>query len=177
MTPSDEVKGLQAIITENVKTGQKKVGYHVDEKILCKPKNYKVGDAIKNGFFRSDHQTISKVDIDLNAQYRPYFYDLKDPNDDSDVEMEEGLEAGPKKQQVSTKYNKSAKIPNHNKRVTLSKSDLEVALFRLFQERPEFKLTELEEKLNHPRKTLKDALKNFCKYDFQRRVYSFKYNL
>ena len=61
------------------------------------------------------------------------------------------------------------------KRVTLSKADLEAAIFSLFQQKSEYKLAELESKLNHPRATLKAATKTMCNYDYQRKVYTLKF--
>ena len=53
------------VITENAKNGEMKLRSLVNDKLTCVPKNYKVGEAARSGFFRSEEVTISKVDIDL----------------------------------------------------------------------------------------------------------------
>ena len=83
----------------------------------------------------------------------PYVYSLRDP--DSEEEPVLG---------------KRARVVRE-KRVTLGRYDLETALFALFKEKPQFKLIELEQRLNHPRGTLKAALKDLCDYDYVRKTY------
>ena len=53
------------VITESAKNGDFKMRSLVNDKLTCVPKNYKVGEVARSGFFRSDEVTISKVDIDL----------------------------------------------------------------------------------------------------------------
>ena len=60
------------------------------------------------------------------------------------------------------------------KRVTLNRIDLERALIILFKEKKEYRLKELEVRLNHPVGTLKAAIKNLCCYDLSRKVYSLR---
>ena len=45
------------------------------------PKNYKVGEAARSGFFRSEEVTIKKVDIDLQQQMKPYIYEIRAADD------------------------------------------------------------------------------------------------
>ena len=158
------------VITENTATKELKLRSLVNEKLTCVPKNYKVGESTRSGFFRSDHQTISKVDIDLQHQMKPYIYDIRSQDDFSDEPHEydalRSRKGGP--------LNQTQKL----KRVSLSKPELEAALFRLFDERPGnegYKISDLEARLNHPRQSLKNALRNLCNYDFQRKVYTLKY--
>jgi hypothetical protein len=79
MTP--EGGAGQGVITENTNTGELRLRSLVNDKLNCVPKNYKVGEAARSGFFRSEEVTIKKVDIDLQQQMKPYIYEIKGADD------------------------------------------------------------------------------------------------
>ena len=94
---------------------------------------------------------------------KPYIYEIKG-FDENSAEEEAGDE-------IASRKRKGGAIDHvqKQKRVTLNKLDLETCLVRLFKERPNnegYKIGELEQRLNHPRQTLKAALRSLCNYDF-----------
>ena len=78
---TDEGGAGQGVITENANNGELKLRSLVNERINCVPKNYKVGEAARSGFFRSEEVTIKKVDIDLQQQMKPYIYEIRAADD------------------------------------------------------------------------------------------------
>jgi len=79
LDPAESLTALNGarhgVLTEGA-TAEVKLRSLVNEKLTCVPKNYKVGEAAHKGFFRSDQVTISKVDIDLQQQMKPYIYEI-----------------------------------------------------------------------------------------------------
>jgi len=105
---------------------------------------------------------------------RPYVYELRgEDGNNSESDDNFGGFIDPKKKR---KGGNLVDHQKHNRRVTMSKSELECAVFKLFQEKHEYKIGEMETRLNHPRATLKAALKHLCNYDFSKKLYTLKMN-
>lgn len=129
LTQVDSTGGFkQGIITQNDKKGgELKLRSIVTDSIACVPKNYKVGQSAKSGFFRDEQVTIAKVDIGLHDQMRPYVYELRgEDGNNSDIDDNFGGFIDPKKKR---KGGNLVDHQKHNRRVTMSKSDLECAVF------------------------------------------------
>ena len=85
---------------------------------------------MKSGFFRDEQVTIAKVDIGLQEQMRPYVYELRgEDGNNSDSDENFGGFIDPKKRR---KGGNLVDHQKHNRRVTMSKSELECAVFSLF---------------------------------------------
>ena len=82
---------LQGVLTEKAARGSLQLQSTVSECLQCVPKNYKVGESARTGFFRDEQTTIPKVNIDLHEQMRPYVYELGNDHNSPD---EEGRQAG-----------------------------------------------------------------------------------
>ena len=133
----------------------------VTSKLTCLPKHYKVGEAVKASYLKPEETQIPVVDIQADNHHIPYIFSLRDPDSDDEGEV--------------PVLGKRGRPLVKDKRVTLPKHDLEAAIFSLFQEKKAYKLAELEQRLNHPRSTLKATLKELCEYDFSRKTYQLKY--
>ncbi len=166
----------QGIITENEKKAELKLRTIITDTMACVPKNYKVGESAKTGFFRDEQVMISKVDIGLHEQMKPFVYELRGEGEQNNSDSDENNFGGFIDPKRKRKGGSLVDHQKHNRRVTMSKSDLECAVFSLFQEKKEYKIGEMESRLNHPRATLKAALKHLCYYDFSRKVYTLKMN-
>ena len=81
---TEQTESKQGILTETSKKNGLKLRSLVTHSMACVPKNYKVRDTEKTGFFRDEQVTIAKVDIGLHEQMRPYVYELRENNSDSD---------------------------------------------------------------------------------------------
>lgn len=147
----------------------------VAARLTCVQRNYHVLDEAKRGFFRDDLR-IEKTEMTLRDQLNPYIYQLRD---DSEEESDEGHSMQDllgKRRRVAATSLPRGQHPKL-KRVTLSRNDLDRAIIQLFQEKPEYKLGELQQRLNHPSGSLKNALKSLCDFDPTKKVFTFKSNL
>lgn len=88
-------------------------------------------------------------------------------------QMTHDMEQSEEEPYSSNSYNlkRKRKGAEKHKRVTLSKTDLEAAMFQLFQKKSEYTLAELGNMLNHPKASLRTALNSLCYYDHSRKVY------
>ena len=89
----------------------------VDEKLTCLPRNYKVGEGAKSGFFRTVE--IPKVNVDFAEQMKPYIYELHHDDDEDSDDAEVTLGKRPRKP-----ANKASDHGQKLKRVTLNTGDL-----------------------------------------------------
>ena len=140
----------------------------VDQKLRCIPKSYQVSSEAKKGFFETDKVFIKKINPSVAELQQPYIFQLSREEYVEDEDMEE-CDFPKKKQSKSRPVMIST--GNKAKRVSMSPAQLQENLFKIFQEKHEFKLSELEGRLNHPTAPLKAALTNICTYDFRRKLY------
>ena len=94
-------------------------------------------------------------------------YQQDDDSDDNDP-------FGQKRRKLMSSRGGPARIEAKPKRVTMQPSELQDCLFRLFQQRDEYKIQDIQDILNHPKNTLKDTLKSLCDYDAKKRVYTLR---
>ena len=137
----------------------------VSEKIKCVPKNYKVSEEQKQGFFEKESAQLEKLKLTNGIPETflsgAYIYQLREAQASDE-------EDDPSSTHHSTKPLKgltSDRLQAKPKRVTLPTPKLEQALFQLFQEKSEYTIKDLEGLLNHPRNPLKVALKGMCNYN------------
>ncbi|CDW86218.1 UNKNOWN [Stylonychia lemnae] len=166
----------QAFITEDSRTGQtEKQMLSINQRINCVPRNYKVTNEQRQGFFQQDQVLVQTVNPkDPYEMNQTYIYQLRKDLTNQSFDSDDDSEFTKKKKVGNNNRGGPIRVEPKPKRVTMQPSELQDCLFRLFQKRQEYRIQEIQDILNHPKNTLKDTLKSLCDYDAKKRVYTLR---